>query len=315
MTHRLGPALRWTARRAIQAIGTIWGVVTLVFVLLHALPGDPVDSLLGETADPVDRRELRARLRLDRPLPVQYALLLGSVADGTLGESFRRPGVTVASRIAEVYPATLELAAAAMVFAILLALPLGVLAAARRGGAWDLGATGLALAGQAAPRAWLGPILILVFSIRLRACPLPGETDEGLRSLALPAFTLGAALLAALVRITRAGVLDVLGEMYVTAARAKGLSERRVLLHHVLHNALLPITTVGGAQLGALLAGALVTEKVFARPGLGTLFLEGFFTRDIPIVVGCVLVMAATFVVVNVLTDVAYALADPRVTV
>jgi peptide/nickel transport system permease protein len=310
---RAKSALRYLARRLAAAIVTIGGVVTLVFVLLHALPGDPVDSLLGETADPVDRAELRARLRLDQPLALQYLHFVGDVLDGSLGESFRRPGVTVASRISEVYPATLELATVAMLIAILLAIPLGVIAAARRGGPWDLGATGVALVGQATPRAWLGPLLILLFSIRLRACPLPGESDAGIRDLALPALTLGGALLASLVRITRAGVLEVLGERYVVTARAKGLPERTVLVRHVLRNALLPVTTVGGAQLGALLSGALVTEKVFARPGLGTLFLEGFFTRDIPVVVGCVLVMAATFVVVNLLTDLAYAVIDPRV--
>lgn len=307
--------LRFALVRVGTALVTVLGVVTLVFFLVHLIPGDPVDAILGDEATPADRAALRAHLRLDRPLVVQYGLYLGDVASGTLGTSFRERGVSVATKIAEVYPHTLVLAAAALLVAILLALPLGAIAAVRRGTALDGAATGVSLAGLAMPTVWLGPLLIVAFAIKLRILPLPGDDDPGLSGLVLPALTLGGALLAILVRLTRTSLLDVLGELYVTAARARGLAEWRVVGKHALRNALLPVVTVGGAQLGALLGGAVITEKIFERQGLGTLFLDGFFARDIPIIQGCVLVTAVTFVVLNLFTDLSYGLLDPRIRV
>lgn len=307
--------LRFLVGRLGTAAATILGVVTLVFLLVHLLPGDPVDALLGDDATEADRLALRRRLRLDRPLPTQYVLFLGDVASGSLGESFRRPGVTVASRIAEVYPHTLVLAGAALLVALGLALPLGAIAAVRRGRASDGAAQIVSLAGLAMPTVWLGPLLLLVFAIRWPILPLPGDDDPGAAALVLPALTLGGALMAILVRLTRTSLLDVLGELYVLAARARGLPEWKVVAKHALRNALLPVVTVGGAQLGALLGGAVITEKIFERPGLGTLFLEGFFARDVPVIQGCVLVTATTYVIVNLFTDLSYALLDPRVRV
>jgi peptide/nickel transport system permease protein len=307
--------LRFLLGRLGTAVVTVLGVVTLVFLLVHLLPGDPVDALLGDDATQADREALRRRLRLDRSMPAQYVLFLGDVASGSLGESFRRPGVTVASRIAEVYPHTLVLAGAALLVAFSCALPLGAFAAVRRGRAADGVAQVLSLAGLAMPTVWLGPLLLLLFAIRWPVLPLPGDDEPGLAGLVLPALTLGGALMAILVRLTRTSLLDVLGELYIQAARARGLAEWRVVAKHGLRNALLPVITVGGAQLGALLGGAVITEKIFERPGIGTLFLEGFFARDIPVIQGCVLVTATTYVIVNLCTDLSYALLDPRVRV
>ena len=300
-------------RRSGGAALTVVGVVTVVFFLIHLLPGDPIDTLLGDQASEEDRAALRARYSLDRPLPVQYLLFLGNVATGTLGHSYRDPERTVASRVAAVLPDTLALAVASMAVALALALPLGLLAALRRGTIVDGAATGFALAGLAIPNIWLGPMLVAAFCIEVRLFPLPGVGSDTLAGLVLPAVTLGTALAAILTRLTRASVLEVLSAPHVVAARARGLSSLRLLRRHVLRNALGPVVTVGGIQLGALLAGAVVTEKIFERPGLGTLFLEAFYTRDIPVVQGCVIVAATAYVAINLLTDLLYVVLDPRV--
>jgi peptide/nickel transport system permease protein len=307
--------LRYLLIRIARAAATVWGVVTLVFLLVHLIPGDPIDAILGDQAAPEDRAALRAALRLDRPLPEQYAAFLGDVASGELGRSFRARERTVAAQIAEVLPFTAALALAAMLVATALSLPLGVLAAVRRGSGWDRAASTLAMLGIAIPNIWLGPLLVLAFGVQLRILPLPGDDAAQVSALVLPALTVGAALTAILTRQTRAALIEVLSEQYILAAQARGVPPVALLFKHALRNALLPVMTVAAAQLGGLLSGTVIAEKIFERPGLGTLFLEAFFDRDIPVVQGCVLVIAVIYVVVNLAIDLLYGVVDPRVRV
>jgi len=304
---------RYVIERLGQAVLTVFGVVTLVFLLVRMLPGDPVDIMLGDRASPEDRAALRETLGLDRPMGEQYVTFLGNVTDGSLGTSFRRRDTTVASRIGEVFPATVLLAVCSLLVAWGVAVPLGSIAAVRRGSAWDKGASTVAVLGLAIPTIWLGPLLILLFGVELRWLPLPGDDAAGAEALVLPSVTLGAALAAILTRQTRASMIDVLSEQYVLAARARGVPRHRVVLKHALRNALLPVLTVGAVQLGALLSGTVIAEKIFERPGLGALFLQAVFDRDFPVVQGCVLVFAAIYVLVNLAVDLAYGAIDPRV--
>ncbi|MET0343667.1 MAG: ABC transporter permease [Polyangiales bacterium] len=299
--------------RVARAALTAFAVVTLVFVLIRAVPGDPVDAMLGEQASPEDRAAVRRALHLDEPMAAQYVRFLGDVADGSLGRSFRAPDTSVRAKIEEAFPPTVELAAWSLLVAWLVALPLGVVAAARRGTMIDRAASTFALTGLALPTIWLGPLLVLVFAVKLRWLPLPGDDPSAPAALVLPAITIGLALAAGLTRQTRAAMLEVLAQPYVAAARARGVPRRRVFFQHALRNALLPVLTVAAAQVGALLSGAVIAEKIFERPGLGTLFLEGFFARDIPVVQGVVLLVGLVYVFVNVGLDLAYALVDPRV--
>jgi peptide/nickel transport system permease protein len=305
--------LRYLLLRLIRAVGTVWGVVTLVFLLVHLIPGDPVDAILGDQAAPEDRAALRSALRLDRPLPEQYAAFMHDVSSGSLGHSFRAQTRSVSSLVSEALPHTAVLALASMLLALACALPLGALAAVRRGSSWDRAASLLAMLGIAIPHIWLGPLLVLAFGVSLRVLPLPGDDPTRPLALILPAFTVGSALIAVLTRQTRAALIDVLGEPYITAARARGVRPLPLLFTHALRNALLPVMTVAAAQLGALLGGAVIAEKIFERPGIGTLFLEAFFDRDIPVVQGCVLTVAVIYVAVNLLVDLLYGVVDPRV--
>ena len=297
-------------RRLLLLVPTVLGVLTLVFFLVHLIPGDPVELMLGETASRADLAQLRADLGLDRPLGEQYARFLGGLARGDLGRSFfyRKPVLAV---IGGALPATALLAATAMAVAILVAVPLGVLAAVRRDSAVDRLAMLGSLVGVSMPNFWLGPLLIILFSFRLGWLPVSGR--EGPASLVLPAATLGFALAAILARMTRASMLDVLGEDYLRTARAKGVRERVVIYRHALRNALLPVVTIVGLQFGVLLSGAVVTENVFAWPGVGTLLIQAITARDYPLVQGCVLVISLGYVAVNFLTDALYAVIDPRV--
>ncbi len=301
---------RYLLRRLLLLIPVLWGVATLVFAVTNILPGDPVDLMLGETARPAQREVLRKALGLDRPLYVQYADYLGGLLRGDLGTSLhkKRP---VARMLAERIPASAELTLAALAIALLIALPLGVLAARRAGTALDLGAGALAVLGASVPVFWLGPLLIIFFSIDLGWLPVSGRT--GPLSLILPAATLGTALSAILMRMTRSSLLDILPQDYLATARAKGLSERRVLWLHALRNACLPLITILSLQLGALLSGAIITETVFAWPGVGRLTIQAIAARDYPLVQGCVLFIAFVYVAANLLADIAYAWLDPRV--
>lgn len=296
--------------RLLWTVPILLGVVSLVFLLVHLVPGDPVDLMLGEQAVAADRALLRAQLGLDRPLAEQYLTYLERTLTGNLGVSLqsREP---VAGRIGERYPATVELMLGAMAVALAVSFPLGIAAAVHHGRWPDLAASTFAVLGVAVPSFWLGPMLILAFALRLDWLPVDGR--EGLASLVLPAVTLGLALAAFLSRMLRAALVAVLGEDYVRTARAKGVPERTVLLRHALRNALIPVVTAIGLQVGVLLSGAIITESIFDWPGLGGLLLDAIRRRDYPVVQGCVLVIAVTYVAVNLATDVAYGWIDPRI--
>lgn len=305
--------LRYLAGRLVRALLTVIGLVTIVFLLVRLIPGDPVEAILGDQAGPEEKAELRHALRLDRPVGEQFVSFVEEIADGTMGRSFRRPDRTVWSLMEEVLPYTIVLALAALAVAWLVAVPLGTLAAARAGRGWDRIASTVAVLGLAIPNIWLGPLLILAFGVELRWLPLPGDDLAGPEALILPAVTIGTALAAVLTRQTRAAMIEVLSQPYIDAARARGVRPTPLLVRHALRNALLPVMTIGAAQLGALLSGTVVTEKIFERQGLGTLLLDAFFARDIPVVQGCVLVIAIVYVGVNLAVDLAYGVVDPRV--
>lgn len=308
---------RYVLFRVLRALVTVWAAITLVFVMVRAIPGDPATAILGDTASPEEHAALRESLRLDQPIPVQYALFLGSIFDGTLGHSYRDREASVASAIAEVMPHTLVLTGAALAIGWSISLPLGTLAAlSRRKGkkyGWDLGARTLSSLGVSLPTIALGPLMILAFSIQLRWLPMPGDEDAGWLGLVLPAAIIGIALAASLTRQTRAQMIEKLAEPYVTAARARGLSENEAALRHALRNAALPVLTLGAAQLGALLSGSVIIERLFEREGLGSLLLDAFGARDIPIVQGCALVVAILYVTVNLASDLLVVAIDPRV--
>lgn len=308
-----GSFSQYILTRIARALLTVVGVVTLVFILVRVSPGDPVDAILGDQATAEERAAKRAELRLDQSLPEQFAGFVVDVANGSLGHSYTRPDETVSSMIGEVLPSTLILGLFAIVVAWTLAIPLGALAAVRRGSSWDSLTRTLALLGIAIPSIWLGPLLILLFGVKLRWLPLPGDEDAGMISLLLPSLTIGAALSAILMRQTRAAMMEVLSEQYVLAARARGVAAWKVTFVHAMRNALLPVITVGAAQLAGVFSGAVIAEKVFERQGLGTLFLDAYFARDIPVVQGAVLVVAIIYVFVNLAVELVYGVVDPRV--
>lgn len=297
-------------RRIITLIPTIFGVVTLVFAFLHIVPGDPVDVMLGETARQADKAALRAEMGLDKPILEQYAIYIKGIATGDLGKSFsyRKPVLEI---IASRLPATLELAGWALAIALVVSIPLGVLAAVNRGNAMDQASLAASMLGVSMPNFWLGPLLILLFSIHLRWLPVSGK--EGFASVILPAITLGTGLAAILSRMLRSSLVEVLDAEYLRAARAHGVGGGRIVWVHGLRNACLPVITLLGLQLGSLVSGAVITEAVFAWPGLGTLLLQAIQGRDYPLVQGCVLVVSLGYVAANLLADLAYGLADPRV--
>ncbi len=306
--------LRITAKAGRTAL-VLLGVLVLVFVVVRAVPGDPALAILGEQAPPEELARLRQNMGLDLPLDQQFLGYAGQVFDGSLGVPHSRSwqGRTVGDLIGEVLPYTLELALSAVLIAVLMALPLGLLAALRRNRAADHLALAVTLIGIAMPGFWLGPLLIHLVCIELAWLPDPAAGVQGLPSLVLPAFVLGLALSAKLTRMVRTSVLDVLEQPYVMAATARGLPRHRVLLRHVLRKALIPVATVLGLQFAALLSGAIITEKVFARPGLGMLLLEGIAQRDYAIVQGTALFIGFVYVLVNFLVDLLYMAIDPRI--
>lgn len=299
-------------RLALGAISVL-GVSLLVFLFLHIVPGDPVDQLAGGEATPDQRARIEACMGLDTSMPAQFARFLGHVADGSLGNQCRNiPGdETVGARIANVVPYTLALAFAGLLVALCLALPLGILAAVRRGTWVDTLASATSLIGVSLPMMLLAPLLLFWFFVELGVAPGPSET--GWAALILPALAVGIQLMAMLSRMTRSSMVEVLGEDYVRTARAKGLGGLAVLGRHALRNAITPVLTVAGLQFGSLLSGSIIVEQVFARPGLGTLLLDGIAERNYPVVQGCVLVIATIYVVVNGLVDMGYGLIDPRI--
>jgi ABC-type dipeptide/oligopeptide/nickel transport system permease component len=302
--------IRYVSIRLLFALPALWLILTMVFLLAHIVPGDPVAQMLGEGARAEDLTQLRHVLGLDLPLPVQYGRYLAGVLHGNLGESFRfqQPVLRI---VIEHYPATLELAVVALLICALIGIPAGVLAAHKRGERTDHAVAVLTLFGLSVPNFALGPVLLLLFSVVLGWLPVSGR--GGIPHLILPAFTLGAALAAILTRMVRTSVIEELSADYIRTARAKGVSESAVLFRHALRNALIPILTILGLQFGSLLAGTIVTESIFSWPGIGRLAVQAITSRDYPLLQGCILLIAVSYVFVNLLTDLVYALVDPRV--
>jgi peptide/nickel transport system permease protein len=308
-------------RRLIRAVIALWGISTIVFVVMR-LSGDPVPLLLPPDAPTSEIFRVRAEMGLDQPLPVQYAVFIGNLLRGDLGRSIhmRQPAMQIA---AERLPATLELALGAFLLAVVIAVPAGLISAAKRNSLWDNLAMGLALVGQSAPTFYIGIMLILTLGLELRLFPISGRgqgawsdpTDWGtmFRHLVLPAITLGAFAAASIARLTRSAVLEVMRQDFIRTARAKGLNDTIVLVRHNLKNAAIPIVTIMGLQFGTLLGGAVVTETVFSWPGIGRLAIQSIFNRDYPVVQSAVILVAGFFVVVNLLVDLAYGWLDPRI--
>lgn len=297
-------------RRLLQAVIVVWGVSVLVFFLLRLAPGDPVLLLLAESAGPEQIAAARAKWGLDKPIYVQYGVFLNHALHGDLGDSlfFQEPALSV---LLERMPATLQLSAVALLFSLSVAIPVGILSALKRDTFWDYLGTNIAMLGQAIPPYWLGIMLILIFAVNLRWLPTSGRGTW--RHLVLPAITLGSVLMALVTRLVRSGMLDVLSEDYVRTARAKGLRERTVIVRHALRNILIPLVTVIGLQLGALFGGAVITESIFAWPGVGRLALQAISARDYPLVQASVLVISVIYVFLNLAVDLLYVYLDPRI--
>ena len=297
-------------KRLLGIIPVVFGVLILTFLLVHLIPGDPVEVMLGESATSADRTQLRADLGLNQSLPTQFVSYLGKLSVGDFGHSIHTK-TPISTLLAERIPNTAKLAFLALMIAIAIGLPLGVIAALNANNWLDRIATIFSLTLSAMPHFWLGPLMMMVFALWLGWLPVSGM--ESTTSIVLPALTLGFGLAAILTRMTRASLLEVLHEDFVRTARAKGLTEHAVIIRHALRAALLPIITVLGLQLGSLLAGAVITETVFSWYGVGRLLVESIEKRDYPVTQACVLVVALSYVVINLFTDLIYTQADPRV--
>ena len=307
---RLPRAVRALLFRLIYTVPVVWLVVSIVFLLIHLVPGDPVEQMLGEGARPADIVALRHAYGLDQPLGHQYLHYWSGVLRGNLGNSLRLND-SITHLVLSRYPYTVELTIAALIIAILLSIPAGIASALRRDRWQDRTLSFVSLLGLSFPGFALGPILILLVSIKLGWLPVSGA--GGISHLILPAITMGSALAAILTRMVRTAMLEELGQDYIRTARAKGLPERTVVYKHALRNALIPIITLIGLQFGALLAGAIVTEKIFSWPGIGRLTLDSISNRDYPLLQGCILAIGLTYVLVNLATDVLYVVVNPRI--
>ncbi|NMB24508.1 MAG: ABC transporter permease [Firmicutes bacterium] len=322
---------RYIIRRFLQLIPLLIGISILVFLLVHLSPGDPIRMLLGEDATDEDVTRLNAIYGFDQPLHIQYFRWLSNALKGDLGVSIRQ-GIPVTTLIFERLGATLELAIVSVIIAVLLGIPLGIIAAVKRGSIWDYLSMVIALVGVSTPGFWLGLILLSHVALKVDWLPMFGrdgsifkglwilitqfradELTTGLRYVLLPAFSIGTGMMAIITRLTRSSLLEVLGRDYIRTARAKGLSNQIVILKHALRNALLPVITIIGIQFGAMLGGAVVTETVFAWPGVGRLVINAISQRDFPIIQGGVLMMAIIFTLVNLAVDLSYALVNPRI--
>ena len=308
------PSLWNPILRLLGSLGSLLGVVALVFIVVRVVPGDPVDHLLGEQATDADRATLRKRMHLDGSYSDQFASMISEFADGSLGTSYALRGTATPVRtlVAEHLPHTVALALAAILWAVLIALPLGVSAAVLRDQAFDHGARFLALLAVSMPAFVSGPLALYVFAVLLPWLPTPAADATSLNALVLPSAVIGFALSGRLARLLRATMLEQLRADYGLAARARGIGRSRIILGHALPNAILPVLTVLGLQLAALLGGALVTEKIFGRPGIGTLLLEGIAMRDHAVVQGCVVVIGGAYTLINGGVDLLYRLVDPR---
>jgi peptide/nickel transport system permease protein len=323
---------RLAIKRTLQGVGVIWGVITVVFALRFITPGSVVNTVAPLDATQETRRAIRADLGLDQPIYVQYAQYLADLVQGDMGYSYVK-GLAVTRMVFERVPATIELAVAATVVAIVLSIPLGVVSATRRNQPVDYGATLFSLGGISTPNFWLGIMLVLLFAVRFDVFQTSGRgvsavavttalvgpepfipaLQEWLSYITLPAIALGTYFMALITRLTRSGMLDELGKSYVRATRAKGVPETLVRYKHVLRNTMIPVITVLGLQLGTLIGGAVITERVFAWPGLGTLVIRSITNRDWPALQGSLIVIGAAFVIVNIVVDIVYAYLDPRV--
>jgi len=309
--------LNFLGKRILQLIPTLFFVSVLIFSLQHLLPGDPALVMAGEERDPAVIAKIREQYRLDQPIPVQYAWWVKGVLSGNLGESLRIK-VPVLDLIKQKLPVTFQLASMAILIALLIGIPSGIISAVKKGTAWDWAANLFALWGISTPNFWLGIMLIFLFSIELGWLPASGYvplTENWRASLAstiMPAFVLGNAIAAILMRHTRSAMLQVLQSDYVRTARAKGLSERAVILKHAMRNALTPVITLGALELGTLLSGAVLTEQIFSVPGFGKLIVDAVFNRDYAVVQGVVLVTATIYITLNLIADIAYILVNPR---
>ena len=309
--------LHFLPRRLLQLIPTLFLVSVIIFSLQQLLPGDPALVMAGEEKDPEVIAQIREQYHLDKPLPVQYGYWLAGVLQGDLGESMRikKP---VSELVAEKLPVTLQLATMAMLFALMIGIPAGILSAVKKGSGWDIGANIFALWGLSTPNFWLGIMLIFLFSVKLGWLPASGfvspfeDLRQSLATTVLPAFVLGNAIAAVLMRHMRSAMLQAMSADYVRTARAKGLYERSVVLRHALRNALTPVITLGALEFGTLLSGAVLTEQVFSIPGFGKLIVDAVFNRDYAVVQGVVLVTASVYVLLNLLADVLYVLVNPR---
>lgn len=295
--------------RVLSFFIVVFGVLSLTFLLIHLVPGDPVEVMLGESASAADREALRTELGLDQPLLTQFSTYLHKLTQGDLGQSIHTKE-PITDLFEKRYPNSLKLALLSMLIGISIGVPMGVYAALKAGHWQDLVVTVISVRLSAMPVFWLGPMLMLVFAVWLGWLPVSGMEEPG--AIVLPAMTLGFGLSAILTRMTRTSLLEVLNEDFIRTARAKGLSERKVVFGHALRAALLPIVTIVGLQMGSLLAGTVITETVFSWDGIGLLLVESIEKRDYPVTQACVLVVALSYVVINLLTDIAYRLVDPR---
>jgi peptide/nickel transport system permease protein len=307
-------------RRAFISAITLFVASIIVFTGVRMIPGDPARVLAGNDADDAGLAEIRAKYGLNDAIPIQYARWMGLALRGDLGESIRTRQ-SVASTVAQKLPITLELAGLAVLIALAIAIPTGVFAAVRRNTAWDVAASSMSLCGVSVPNFWLGIMLILFFSVRLGWLPASGfvpwweDPVANLERMVMPALVLGTALAAVLMRQTRNAMIEVLSTDYIRTARAKGLAEKAVVFRHAIRNGLIPIVTILGLQMGALIGGAVVTEQIFVVPGFGRLIVEAVFTRDYPVVQGVVLITASSYVLINLLVDLSYTVLNPRIRV
>ncbi len=304
---------KYLIKRILIAVPVLWGVTVVVFILMHLAPGDPIMAMMTSDFDKGTYELLRHQFGLDQPLPVQYLLWLSHILQGDLGRDMmaRRP---VLEWIADTIPTTLTLAVGSIIIAVVVGIPLGIVAAVRREGIFDGISRVAAVIGVSMPVFWLGMLMIILFAVQFRWFPAGGSMSEfGLKAMILPSLALGLSMAALIMRMTRSSMLDVLGEDYVRTARAKGLKEALVLQRHALGNALIPVVTVVGLQFGNVLGGAVLTEIVFSLPGLGRMMVEAIARRDYPLVEGTVLAVSVLFVFVNLMVDMLYGIIDPRI--
>jgi ABC-type dipeptide/oligopeptide/nickel transport system permease component len=302
---------QYIIRRFLQMIPITLGILTLIFSLIHLIPGDPAMQIAGEGARPEDVQSVRKALGLDQPLWKQYVTYLGNLARGDLGTSFRT-NESVAKEIANRYPATMQLAFGSMFIALLAAVPLGIISAIYRNSWIDNVARFFALIGVSMPSFWFGPLLIIAFAINYQWFPVSGR-DAGIRSLVLPSLTMGLSLAAILTRMIRVSLAEELNQLYVTTAVAKGVTRVKAIFRHALKNAMIPVITILALQFGSLLTGAIITEQIFSWPGLGRLLIQSIGTRDYPQVQASILVIALTYIMVNFISDLLYGVVDPRI--